>query len=156
MSVSDKGQPRQASVPRWVGPVFLAGGGVLIFWVAYLNRTLPQRQLSPNYRLAWVGFDVILLIQFARTGFYALSNRNRRFLAIPASATSALLIVDAWFDITTSPAGTDRMIAIALAVFAELPLAILCRWLAVRVETVYGAPIYTGTLLAWLTAKVRR
>jgi hypothetical protein len=119
-------------LPWWTAPLFVGGGIALIPWIVYLDHTLPQRQVSGNYRLAWVGFDVILLIQFARTGLFTLIRDTRAYVVVPASATSALLVVDAWFDITTAANRADRTVAILLAVFLEIPLAILCRWLAVR------------------------
>ncbi len=125
-------EQRLQRLPRWVGPAFVLGGVLMLPWIVYVHNTLPEDQLSPHYRTAWVGFDVILLIQMARTGFFAFSRQGRRFLPVPASATSALLVVDAWFDVTTAPTSGARLVAIMLAVCAELPLAVLCRSLAVR------------------------
>jgi hypothetical protein len=44
-----------------------------------------------------------------------------------------MLIIDAWFDVTTSDRH-DAAMAILLAVLVELPLAGLCGWIALRVQ----------------------
>jgi hypothetical protein len=135
-------------IPRWVTPLYLVLAAALIPWIIYLDHTLPQRQLSPNYRLAWVGFDAILLGQLARTGYLALRPGSRPYVAHHATASAYLLIVDAWFDITTAATTGDRMVAITLAALVELPLAGVCRWLAFRIErtrTGSEAPAVTNT-----------
>jgi hypothetical protein len=116
---------------------------VLIPWTVYLGLSLPSRQLSPHYNIAWVGFDVLLIAALGATGYFAL--RGSRYLAITAAAASALLIVDAWFDIMTSP---RRQIpeAIILAAFVELPLAAVCAWLSYHTEhlTARGITLFAG------------
>ncbi|MGN5380867.1 hypothetical protein ACQ4WX_38375 [Streptomyces lasalocidi] len=59
-------------LPRWVGPLYLTLSAILLPWIVHLSLSLPGRQLSEHYRMAWVGFDVFLLGQLARTGAYAL------------------------------------------------------------------------------------
>lgn len=125
---------RHSPIPRWVTPLYLTLAAALIPWIIYLNHTLPQRQLSPHYRLAWVGFDAILLGQLARTGYLALRPNTRPYVAHHATASAYLLIIDAWFDITTAATGGDRLVSITLAALVELPLAGLCRWLAIRIQ----------------------
>ena len=118
-------------IVRWAGPAFIVCSLVMIPWTIYLGYSLPSRQLSPHYNIAWAGFDVLELIALGATGYFAV--RGSRYLAITAAAASALLIVDAWFDIMTSP---RRQIfeAIVLAAFVELPLAALCAWLSHHTE----------------------
>lgn len=112
---------------RWAGPAFVLFSLVLIPWTIYLGYSLPSRQLSPHYNIAWAGFDVLLLIALGATGYLAL--RRSRYLAISAAAAATLLLVDAWFDIMTSP-GRQVAQAIVLAVVIELPLAGVCVWLS--------------------------
>jgi hypothetical protein len=116
---------------RWAGPAFVLCSLVLIPWTIYLGLTLPSRQLSPHYNVAWVGFDVLLLVALGATGYFAI--RQSRYLAVASAAAAALLVVDAWFDIMTSP---RRQIpqAIVLAVLVELPLAAVCAWLSYHTE----------------------
>jgi hypothetical protein len=51
---------------------------------------------------------------------------------LAATTTATLLVIDAWFDTTTAVAGSDLAEAATMALCAELPLAALCAWLAVR------------------------
>ena len=117
-----------ARLVRWAGPAFALFSLVLLPWTIYLAYSLPARQVSPHYAIAWAGFDVILLVVLAGTAYFAL--RRSRYLATAAASAATLLVVDAWFDITTSPPGGQFMQAIALAVLVELPLASLCVWLS--------------------------
>ncbi len=63
----------------------------------------------------------------ATTAYFAL--RRSRYLAPAASATAALLVVDAWFDCMTTPSA-ERWQSILLCAFIELPLAGVCLWLS--------------------------
>lgn len=116
---------------RWAGPAFVLFSVILLPWTIYLGFSLPSRQLSPHYDIAWVGFDVFLMAALASTGYFAL--RRSAFLALTAAATATLLVVDAWFDNMTSP---RRQLpgAIISAVFIELPLAALCAWLSYHTQ----------------------
>jgi len=116
-----------ARLVRWTGPSFTLFSLILLPWTIYIGLSLPARQLSPNYDLAWAGFDVLLLGSLATTGYFAL--RRSRYLASAASATAALLVVDAWFDCMTTPA-PERWQSILLCAFIELPLAGVCLWLS--------------------------
>lgn len=126
-------------VPRWAGPLFLLMAAALVPWVVYLAVSLPTRTVFNHYRTAWVGFDILLVLVMARTAFLALKGSRR--IELPASATATLLIVDAWFDITTSRAGAPRMEAILLALFVELPTAALAIYISRRVERTMDAAL---------------
>jgi hypothetical protein len=121
-----------AVAPRWVGPVFLLLTVALFPWIAYLALSLPSRTVANHYRTAWVGFDVLLVLAMAATAYLALT--RRRGIEVPAIMTATLLVVDAWFDITTSRAGTAQLEAILLAVTVELPTALLAIYISRRVE----------------------
>jgi hypothetical protein len=132
--VAPAGEPENAvfvdnaRLVRWAGPAFALFSLALLPWTAYLAYSLPSRQVSSHYAIAWAGFDVILLVVLAGTAYFAL--RRSRYLATAAASAATLLVVDAWFDVTTSPAGGQLMEAIVLAVLVELPLASLCVWLS--------------------------
>jgi hypothetical protein len=136
-------------VPRWAGPLYLALGVATIGWVVVLANdyaATPRRCPDPavrcgaflqmslrRYNLSWVVFDIALALMLLVTGWLAL--RRRDHVQLPAAVTSALLFVDAWFDIM-STGKSGRTIALLEAVFVELPLAALCIWIAVRAERV--------------------
>jgi hypothetical protein len=117
----------KARVVRWAGPAFALFSLVLLPWTVYVGYSLPSRQVSADYDVAWAGFDVMLLVALASTGYFAL--RRSRYLATAATATATLLAVDAWFDVMTSPPG-QRGGSVALALLVELPLASVCAWLS--------------------------
>jgi len=117
----------QTRVVRWTGPLFALFSLVLLPWTIYLAGSLPAEQVSTNYDAAWAGFDVLLMLALASTAYFAL--RRSRYLATAATATATLLVVDAWFDVLTTP-GVQRIESILLAAFVELPLAAVCVWLS--------------------------
>lgn len=123
-----------ARLVRWAAPAFVICSLMLLPWIAVLGTTLPQRQLSQHYRLAWTGYDLLLALGLACTAVAAL--RRSRLLPIAGSATGALLVADAWFDVLTSSGGRDIAEAVAMSVLAELPLAFVCFWLAVHSQDV--------------------
>ena len=73
---------------------------------------------------------LVYLKRLVTTGWLLRREDPRRGLT--AMATSALLVTDAWFDITTSASGASLIEAIAMAVFAEIPMAVLCGAIAYR------------------------
>lgn len=101
-------------------------------WIVYLALTLPKRSLDVHYRAAWVGFDCILVVALASTAYLAFRVDPR--VGIPATVSATLLIVDAWFDVTTSGRGESLALAVLLAVFAELPAAAFSLYVANRVN----------------------
>ena len=117
-----------ARVVRWAGPAFALFSLILLPWIAYLAYSLPSRQVSADYDVAWAGFDVMLL---AGTGYFAL--RRSRYLATAAAAAATLLVVDAWFDVMTTLPG-QRLEPVALAAGVELPLAAVCVWLSLHTQ----------------------
>ena len=104
----------------------------MIPWTVYLWLTLPVREVSPHYNLAWTGFDVMLAVLLLATGGCVIA--RSKYLAVSAASAATLLIVDAWFDVTTSPAGMEFFWALVMAAVAELPLAAACGWLACHTE----------------------
>jgi len=98
--------------------VCLAG---LVPWTVYLALTLPSGFRAHYWRLAWSGFDVLLLFCMAATAY--LGWRRRQAVIAGAIATATLLICDAWFDIALDLGTRDIWMSLASAVFVELPLA---------------------------------
>ncbi len=121
------------AVPAWVAPVFLGMSVLLVPWTVVLFVTLPDDYTAARWRLAWGGFDVGLAISLGATALLIL--RRSALTQTAAAMTAALLVCDAWFDVLTSH-GRDVWFAILLAIFAELPLAVFCVWIARSVERV--------------------
>jgi hypothetical protein len=97
--------------------------------------TLPGRHLQTGYYdVAWGGFDIALAGLLVVTGVGLL--RKRLWVQSTATAAATMLFCDAWFDVLSSQPGTDRLVAIALALFAELPTAVVCLLIASHVEEV--------------------
>jgi hypothetical protein len=121
----------QARAIRWAGPLFALFSLIMVPWTVYIGESLPRRQLSPHYDLSWAGFDVLLLAALASTAYFAL--RRSRYLSMAATATAVLLVVDAWFDLMTTPSGQIGQ-SIVLAAVVELPLAAVCIWLSLHTQ----------------------
>jgi hypothetical protein len=99
-------------------------------WLVALAKTLPTTTRVQHWSTAWVGLDTLEALGLATTGRLLL-RRDPRY-ALTATATAALLVTDAWFDVTTSAAGTELTTAVVMALGIELPMATLCTVLAVR------------------------
>jgi len=120
--------PAPISAPRWVSHLFVALGALLVPWTLWLAASLPERHLSRNFDVAWSGFDVALGLSLIATG-YGLYKGAAWTQGVAATAAT-LLVCDAWFDVLMSAPGEERMVAIGMAVFAELPVAAACAMLA--------------------------
>ena len=116
---------------RWAGPLFALFALIMVPWTLYIGESLPRRQLSPHYDVSWAGFDVMLLAALAATAYFAL--RRSRYLSMAATATAVLLVVDAWFDLMTTPSGQLAQ-SIVLAAVVELPLAAVCARLSLHTQ----------------------
>jgi hypothetical protein len=122
--------PAPVTAPRWASHVFVALGVVLVPWTLWLAATLPEHHLARNFDVAWSGFDVALALSLIATG-YGLY-RGAAWTQGVAATAATLLVVDAWFDVLMSAPGEERMVALAMAAFAELPVALACAMLAFR------------------------
>lgn len=138
----------EAPAVRWTGPLFALFSLIMVPWTIYISESLPSRQVSPHYDVAWGGFDVLLTVALAATAYFAL--RRSRYLSTAATATAVLLVVDAWFDVMTTPS-SQVWESVLLAAAVELPLAAICLWLSHHTQQLAERRI---RLL--LTGRVRR
>ncbi|WP_377271694.1 hypothetical protein [Peterkaempfera sp. SMS 1(5)a] len=115
---------------RRAGRLLVTCGLVLLPWLCVLATGLPATATAAHWPLAWIGLDALEAAGLIVTGVLASRGDVRHALA--ATATATLLVIDAWFDTTTATAGSDLDMAAAMACCAELPLAALCVWLAIR------------------------
>ncbi|MGH3274483.1 MAG: hypothetical protein ACRDNZ_09230 [Streptosporangiaceae bacterium] len=114
---------------------------VLAAWIGVLAVTLPRYYRSGEWRGAWVGFDMALLVAFTITGWAAW--RRRQILVICLVVLATLLCCDAWFDVMLDTRTRGFELSLLTALFIELPLAALA---------IYGA----RRLLHLSAAVVRR
>jgi hypothetical protein len=120
-------------LPRWLGPLAVCGVIGMVPWIVYLGFTLPGRARADHYDLAWIGFDCAMWLVLAALALAAF--RRHPATGPVAAIASAMFVVDAWFDVTTSH-GSGFLVSLLLAVFAELPLAVVCGWTAINAERV--------------------
>ena len=113
---------------NWPGALLGTAALVLIPWAIALGQMLPSRHVADHWDAAWTGFDVILALSLLVTAWSYFRRRDLVRVLAPISGT--LLLCDAWFDVLTASRGTDLEIAILLAIFGELPLALVCFLLA--------------------------
>ncbi|WP_089099134.1 hypothetical protein [Streptomyces hyaluromycini] len=112
---------------RWALILLGSSAVLLVPWMVVLAQTLPTRTEVHNWSLAWIGLDVLMAAGCAATAVLGLRGDARARLT--ASATASVAVLDAWFDITTSPMGTALLEALGSAV-AEAGLAAACVYLA--------------------------
>ena len=96
---------------------------VLVGWIIVLLLTLHRHIIATHWRLAWIGFDIVLLAAFAATGWAFWSGRQIVIACLLVTAT--LLCCDAWFDVILDLGTSGMWMSIASAVIVELPIAFL-------------------------------
>lgn len=117
---------------RWVAPLLLVAALALIPWTVALGWQLPAQHTSHHWDSAWVGLDVAIALSLGSTAYGVA--RSRAWVALPAACGGAFLLVDAWFDNLLADSGHEHLFAALGAAFGELPLALICLWLALNVE----------------------
>jgi hypothetical protein len=121
---------------RWVAPFFAAAAFVLVPWIVLLAVRLPATHAAPHWNVTWAGFDVVLTLLLIAVA--AAAWRRSPWLEGAATAAGALLLVDAWFDVTTSSSGVELGLSVGEALLVELPMAVLCLVLARDAERVFA------------------
>jgi hypothetical protein len=119
------------SVMRRRFVIFFGGAALLLVpWTIGLARALPCRYVSAHWGIAWAGFDTALATGLALTGVGVL--RRAAWLDRVAVATATLLAADAWFDVLNAGGAAAVALASAEALAVELPVAVLCIYVARR------------------------
>ena len=96
---------------------------VLVGWIIVLLLTLHRHITATHWRLAWIGFDIVLLAAFAATGWAFW--RGRQIVIACLLVTATLLCCDAWFDVILDLGTSGMWMSVASAVVVELPIAFL-------------------------------
>jgi hypothetical protein len=123
---------RPSSLREWVVLGYGAVGIGLLPWAVWLSTSLPAQHRSAHWDFAWSGFDVGLAVCFCGTAVAAY--RRSPWVGAFAAATGTLLLTDAWFDVILESRGSEAGTAIFEAVVFEVPVAMLCYWIAFRTE----------------------
>ncbi|MEY9965290.1 hypothetical protein ABIA33_003332 [Streptacidiphilus sp. MAP12-16] len=129
-------RPRPGVRPQPHSRLLLGLGLALLPWMVVLATSLPTSATASHWSLAWVGLDALEAAGLISTGI--LLHRDDPRHSLTAVATAALLLTDAWFDITTAAPGGDLTTAVATALIVELPVAFVCARLALRGVTTRG------------------
>lgn len=111
--------------------VTCVGAVLLLPWMAYLAASLPRSHSVRAWNVAWVGFDGVLTVTFATTGWWLFQRRQAAILGLIATAT--LLFCDAWFDVSLGWGSSDQLWALSSALAIELPIAVLMVASALRI-----------------------
>lgn len=93
----------------------------MVPWVMFLAVSLPNRQNTHGWRVAWVGFDIGLIAVFAALTWLAWRDRQLVLPVLTIAAT--LLLCDAWFDLALSWGTSDQWTSLITAVLVEVPFA---------------------------------
>ena len=123
---------RPFSHRSWVVALYGVIGIGLLPWALWLSASLKPHHVTERWDLAWSGFDTGLAVMFLGTALAA--HRRSPWVGALAAATGTLLVTDAWFDVVLESHADELRQSILLAVFAELPMAALCFWVAFRTE----------------------
>jgi hypothetical protein len=114
----------------WAGALALAASFAMVPWTAGLAARLPHRYVAHHWNATWVGFDTLLLLSFAVTGWTAW--RHSQAATAATAVTITMLGCDAWFDLTTASTSADLVTSAVTAVAGELPLAAVLGYLVRR------------------------
>ncbi|WP_234532777.1 hypothetical protein [Streptomyces shenzhenensis] len=115
---------------RRAATVLTVLGLAMIPWLVFLYTGLPATAQASHWAWTWTGLDSFEALGLLSTGL--LLRRGDCRACLTSAATSTLLLVDAWFDTMTAAPGPDFKLAVLMAVFVELPLAVACAVLATR------------------------
>jgi hypothetical protein len=142
--------PLHLRLPRDPLLTLLASAALLeTAWTIYIGWRLPRHYVANHWDLAWVGLDVAQIVMLLLAAWAAW--RGRALLILFATAAGTLLLVDAWFDVTTARRG-GFVQSLVFALVVEIPAAIflfLITWRGVKelansmfvVPEVRGVPI---------------
>jgi hypothetical protein len=137
--VGEHGRAAGRSVMRRRFSIFFGGAALLLVpWTIGLAHALPCRYVSAHWGIAWAGFDTALAAGLALTGIGVL--RRAAWLDRAAVATATLLAADAWFDVLNAGGAAAVAFASAEALAVELPVAVLCIYVARRFTAPTNTP----------------
>ena len=107
------------------------GALVMLPWIGYLASSLPLAESGGAWRVAWVGFDVLLAVVLMTTAWLGFHRRQVAILGLLVSST--MLLTDAWFDVALSFGTPGQWGTILSAVLLEIPFAFLLATSAISI-----------------------
>jgi hypothetical protein len=127
---------------RLLARLFAACGVLLVPWIGVLIVQLHGQAGKRSFDSSWIGLDVLEAVCLVTVAL--LLFRRHRATSPVAAATAAILCMDAWFDTMSAAPRLPYVESLAMACFAELPLAALLAWTAWRtLEWAAPRPIAT-------------
>ena len=115
---------------RLLARLFAVCGVLLVPWTGFMLEQLHGQAGKRSFSSSWVGLDVLEAVCLLIVA--ALLSRRHRATSPVAAATAAILCMDAWFDTMSAAPQLPYAESLAMACFAELPLAVLLAWTAWR------------------------
>jgi hypothetical protein len=118
---------------RVLARLFTLCGVLLLPWIWFLIVQLHGQAGKRSFSASWVGLDILEAICLLTVA--QLMRRRHRATSPLAAATAAILCVDAWFDTMSAAPQLLYAESLAMACFAELPLAALLAstaWFSLR------------------------
>lgn len=125
-----RAQRRSRRGPTWLGRALVTAGIGVIPWLVVLATTLPPSARAVHWRAAWIGLDTMEGLGLLATGLLLLRRDDR--CCLTAAVTAALVLTDAWFDVTTATPGPALAMSVAMAACVEIPVSLLCAAVAIR------------------------
>ena len=101
-------------------------------WTIYIAWRLPRHYVANHWDVAWVGLDIAQVIMLLLAAWAAW--RGRALLILFATGAGTLLLVDAWFDVTTARNGGFAQ-SVLFALLIEIPAAValfLITWRTIK------------------------
>jgi len=115
---------------RLLARLFAVCGVLLVPWIGVLIDQLHGQVGKRSFNSSWVWLDVLEAVSLLIVA--VLVSRRHRVTSPVAAATAAILCMDAWFDTMSAAPQLPYAESLAMACFAELPLAVLLAWTAWR------------------------
>ena len=115
---------------RLLARLFAVCGVLLVPWTGVLIEQLHGQAGKRSFNSSWVGLDILEAVCLVAVS--VLLSRRHRATSPVAAATAAVLCMDAWFDTMSAAPQLPYAESLAMACFAELPLAALLAWTAWR------------------------
>jgi hypothetical protein len=115
---------------RLLARLFAACGALLLPWIGVLIVQMHGQAGKRSFASSWVWLDVLEAVSLLAVSH--LLSRRHRVTSPVSAATAAILCMDAWFDTMSVGPKLPYAESLAMACFAELPLAALLAWTAWR------------------------